>query len=291
MCVRWDSTSAVTAAQRTQIAQAASEQYEKWFQWLYGFDNFPFSKINVNVVGWAVRDTGLLEGDTSAIDVYTNKDKAGVPECAPACGRFYHQDGDYSGCPNGADRHYDQSLWLTDGLGGGFGGDWGQQVGKEYMLSTLRAENIHILLHEMGHTFGLDDFYDWTPTGVSNFIMLAGSATEITEFDGWMLRNWWYELSRNRGWQSASSDSNSPSSSSTLSPSQNPAVTSSPAPQQSDAFTAPPAASVTEIPQQAPTTTASPVTSSAASPATSSTPQQTAPVRGCKGRQGRKRSV
>lgn len=72
----------------------------------------------------------------------------------------------------------------------------------------------------MGHTFALDDckfsllpdcrvprtqaddsvVYDWTPTGITNFIMLAGSSAEITEFDGWMLRNWWYELSRNRGW-------------------------------------------------------------------------------------------
>lgn len=54
-----------------------------------------------------------------------------------------------------------------------------------------------------GHTFGLDDFYDWTPTGQESFIMNAGSATEITDFDGWMLRNWWYELSRDssRGWQ------------------------------------------------------------------------------------------
>lgn len=50
---------------------------------------------------------------------------------------------------------------------------------------------------------GLDDFYDWTPTGQDSFIMLAGAATEVTDFDGWMLRNWWYELSRDasRGWQ------------------------------------------------------------------------------------------
>jgi hypothetical protein len=34
--------------------------------------------------------------------------------------------------------------------------------------------------------------------------MLAGSATTITDFDGWMLRNWWYELSRNRKWQTGS---------------------------------------------------------------------------------------
>lgn len=51
-----------------------------------------------------------------------------------------------------------------------------------------------------GHSFGLDDFYDWTPTGVTSFIMNAGSSMVITEFDGWMLRNWWYELSRERGW-------------------------------------------------------------------------------------------
>ena len=37
--------------------------------------------------------------------------------------------------------------------------------------------------------------------------MHAGTATEITEFDGWMYRNWWYELSRNRGWQSGDSSS------------------------------------------------------------------------------------
>lgn len=38
------------------------------------------------------------------------------------------------------------------------------------------------------------DFYDWTPTGVTNFIMRAGSATQVTEFDIWMLRDWWRHL-------------------------------------------------------------------------------------------------
>lgn len=33
--------------------------------------------------------------------------------------------------------------------------------------------------------------------------MLAGSAMEVTDFDGWMFRNWWYELSRERGWQNS----------------------------------------------------------------------------------------
>ena len=88
----------------------------------------------------------------------------------------------------------DQSLWLTDGFQGGAGGDWGQRVGSDYFLDAMNQEDIHIVLHEMGHTFALDDFYDWTPTGISAFIMNAGAATKITEFDAWMARDWWRNL-------------------------------------------------------------------------------------------------
>lgn len=56
-----------------------------------------------------------------------------------------------------------------------------------------------------GHSFGLDDFYDWSPSGRNDdFIMSAGFVANITDFDGWMYRNWWYELSRERGWQKSS---------------------------------------------------------------------------------------
>ncbi|KAI9372372.1 hypothetical protein BJX61DRAFT_542780 [Aspergillus egyptiacus] len=193
-CVRWDSSQTVTAADREKIAAAASRSYNKWIAGLAGFDGWPYDTVEVNVVGYAVRDPSLLEGDTSGLDIYTTTDADGIPECDPACGRFFHQDGDYSGCPNGADRHYDESLWLTDGFQGGAGGDWGQRMGQEYFMQAIDQDNIHIYLHEIGHTFALDDFYDWTPTGVTNFIMLAGSATEITEFDIWMLRDWWRNL-------------------------------------------------------------------------------------------------
>ncbi|KAF7557279.1 hypothetical protein G7Z17_g759 [Cylindrodendrum hubeiense] len=205
MCVRWESKSSVTAAQRTKIATVVNEQYQKWFKWVYGYDNFPYTEVKVNVVGWAVTDKSLLEGDTTGLNIYTDTDSEGIPQCAEACGRYFHTDNDYSGCAAGADNHYDQSLWLTDGLSGGTGGDWGQRIGQEYFIEALDSENIHILQHEMGHTFGLDDFYDWTPTGITNFIMLAGSATEVTDFDGWMLRNWWYEISRERSWQTGTS--------------------------------------------------------------------------------------
>lgn len=157
VCVRWESSATVTAAQRAQVANAYEQQYQKWFEWLYGYDNFPFNSINVSVVGWAVRDASLLQGDTSNIDIYTDTDEGGVPQCAEECGRFFHQNSDYSSCPGGETHHYDQSLWLTEGMNGGAGGDWGQRIGKEYFMNALGQENIHILQHEMGHTFGLDD--------------------------------------------------------------------------------------------------------------------------------------
>lgn len=30
--------------------------------------------------------------------------------------------------------------------------------------------------------------------------MMAGSAFEVTEFDAWMLRQWWTKLKPERGW-------------------------------------------------------------------------------------------
>lgn len=157
MCVRWESSASITAAERTKIASVVDAQYQKWFKWVYGYDNFPYTAVKVNVVGWAVKDKSLLKGDTSGLNIYTDTDGEGIPQCAASCGRFFHQDNDYSGCAAGADNHYDQSLWLTDGLSGGTGGDWGQRIGREYFMEAIDAEDVHILEHEMGHTYGLDD--------------------------------------------------------------------------------------------------------------------------------------
>jgi hypothetical protein len=200
VCVRWESTSqTVTEAQRTQVQTAIQRSYKKWIDWLVGFEGFPYTTVPLSVVGWAVSNPNLLQGSTSGIDIYTTKDSGGIPECDPRCGRFFHQDNNYSQCPGGAARHYDFSVWLTPGFSGGAGGDWGARIATEYFMSNLNTENIHILLHELGHYFALDDFYDWTPTGVTNFIMLAGSATQITDFDGWMLRDWWRHLKSRYG--------------------------------------------------------------------------------------------
>jgi len=202
-CVRWDSAAHVTAAQRDAVAATLQRQYQKWMDQMLdngqGWNNWPYKQVPVKVVGWAVRDRAQLEWSDTSVDVYVNDIREDAPQCGEPCGRFFHQDGNYSGCPGGASHHYDHSLWLTAGFSGGAGGDWGQRIGSEYYLSNLNAENVHILLHEMGHTYGLDDFYDWDPTPGQGFIMKAGSATQITGLDQWMLRDFWRHLKSRYG--------------------------------------------------------------------------------------------
>ena len=204
-CVRWESDAPVSAALRDQIHAALKKQFGKWMAAMVesngaGHNAWPYTSVPVNIVGWAVKNRSTLQWSDNSVDIYAGMlDGAGAPQCAPDCGRFFHQDGNYSKCPGGAARHYDQSLWLTKGFQGGAGGDWGQRVGQEYFTSALGQENIHIYLHEVGHTFGLDDFYDWSPTGQCCFLMKAGSAAQITEFDKWMFRDFWRHLKSRYG--------------------------------------------------------------------------------------------
>ncbi|WP_199040741.1 hypothetical protein [Glycomyces salinus] len=198
-CVRWDSQNSVDASTRDAIEAKLQEQYDLWFDQMAGWDGFPFDRIEVEVVGWAAYDRDLLQWQDDSVDVYIGDIREDAPQCAEDCGRFFHQDGNYPDCPGGYDHHYDQSLWLTQGMGGGAGGDWGQRMGQEYFVDSLGASQVTIYLHEVGHTFGLDDFYDWTPTGQCCFIMNAGSSSTITEFDEWMLRDWWRHLKSRYG--------------------------------------------------------------------------------------------
>lgn len=199
-CVRWDSNNTVSAQTRDAIAAKLQQQYDLWFDQMAGWNDWPFEKIDVNVVGWAAYDRNLLQWSDNSVDIYIGDIREDAPQCAAACGRFFHQDGNYSQCPGGEPRHYDQSLWLTQGMGGGAGGDWGQRMGQEYFVNSLNSSQITIYLHELGHTFGLDDFYDWTPSGQCCFIMKAGSSSTITEFDEWMLRDWWRHLKSRYGY-------------------------------------------------------------------------------------------
>ncbi|KAF1772686.1 hypothetical protein GQ600_26150 [Phytophthora cactorum] len=51
------------------------------------------------------------------------------------------------------------SLWPKQGLGGGWGIYWGQQVNLDDMLEHLDDGELEIVSHEMGNGFGLPDFY------------------------------------------------------------------------------------------------------------------------------------
>jgi hypothetical protein len=198
-CVRWDSSAPVSATLRDQIHAALARQFAKWIDAVAGWNEWPYQQVPVRVVGWAVRDRSTLQWTDNSVDIYVNDIRENAPQCATACGRFFNRNGSYPNCPGGNARHYDMSLWLTAGFGGGHGGDWGQRMGSEYFVNNRNNENITILLHEIGHSFGLDDFYDWTPTGVCCFIMKAGTSGSITEFDRWMFRDWWRHLKSRYG--------------------------------------------------------------------------------------------
>jgi hypothetical protein len=163
----------------------------------------------VTVVGWAVQDATTLSGTVPAEQaVYVNTlGNDGVPKCADACYFGSHTNGSYPDCMGGAAKHFDMSLWLTYGMGlAGFGSDSWQQVDLDV------SKYQHILGHEMGHGFGLPDFYSGGPNdfftietgadakglGEAGFIMQAGSAATVTAFDGWMLRQMWQKFERTR---------------------------------------------------------------------------------------------
>lgn len=216
-CVRVDlktnpggSGTVITAEQRAQYQQLLETWLNSWVEtWLKGWGCWPYAHVPVKITGWAVQSAGTLSGNVDASQaVYVNTlDNDGVPQCADACYRGAHQDGNFANCPGGADQHFDLSLWLTYGMGlNGFGYDWGQQVDLDV------AKYQHILGHEMGHGFGLPDFYsgganDFFTVETSaeaqalsdaGFIMQAGSAATVTTFDGWMLRQMWNKFERAR---------------------------------------------------------------------------------------------
>ncbi|KAF2428261.1 hypothetical protein EJ08DRAFT_671442 [Tothia fuscella] len=175
-CVRWDSKKTAIPEIRRQI-DAALKRRPQWMDVYAGFDGWPYKEVAVKVTGWSVRSLSLLPGYNASegFTLYNDKDRGGVPQCSEKCGRFFHQNNDYSKCPGGVASHYDMSLWLTDGMNGG-------ATRNRRFLSALNSntQDFHIFLHEMGHTFALDDYYTWKPPG----------AMYITEFDAWMIRDW-----------------------------------------------------------------------------------------------------
>lgn len=225
--VRWQSYKTVTYEQRQQFEKLASDCVNAWNDYLRGYDGWEYDHIDVKVVGWAVLDKSCLldlhddeivydnliepydsQYDTSnGIEVIPDK----LPSAPSELSRFDHfTDKSYS-YPGGLDKRFDMYLWATQGFPsiGGAGGDWGQRLSDDAYLNMLDGSNLHVLVHEIGHGFGITDFYGENgandgppPSGFPDdgtSIMMAGSSMEIKDFDGWMLRCIWSHIKDEEG--------------------------------------------------------------------------------------------
>ena len=222
--VRWQSYKTVTYEQRQQFEKMASDCINAWNDYLKGYDGWQYDHIDVKVVGWAVLDKSclldlhddevvwdnLIEPYDSQYD--TSNGYETIPDKLPSApselSRFDHftdKNYQYPGT------RFDMYLWCTQGFPaiGGAGGDWGQRMSDDAYLGMLGGQNLHVLEHEIGHGFGITDFYggegeqDGYPVGGfpgnGTSIMMAGSSMEITDFDGWMLRYIWSNIKDEAG--------------------------------------------------------------------------------------------
>ncbi|KAE9004344.1 hypothetical protein PF011_g12487, partial [Phytophthora fragariae] len=54
-CVRWDNEQKLTKAVASKFQAMIQNQMNLWNQWLAGYDCWPYQKIDISVVGFAVR--------------------------------------------------------------------------------------------------------------------------------------------------------------------------------------------------------------------------------------------
>lgn len=201
-CVRWGSSSdSVSPELRSAIEDTLSRGVNEWFQYLVGYDCFPYPSVDVAVTGWATTNRDLLQWQDDAVPIYvTAGDGDGLPSCGDQCSSIRQGlDSAFPNCDGGYTNHYDQMLSLQDGLGNtGFGGNDGQWVDLDGYVGSTDGGLYHIWLHEFGHGIGFPDYYDWDAWGNGeeppNSVMVAGRAIVVTEWDSWMMRRTWSEF-------------------------------------------------------------------------------------------------
>ncbi|KAG6613006.1 Neutral zinc metallopeptidase, Zn-binding site [Phytophthora cinnamomi] len=193
-CIRWDSKTKLTKSVASKFEAMLNRQYKAWNQWLIGYDCWPYNDIKVKITGFAVKDSSALDwNDNSLGKIYEGElDGDGYPRCSQGCYRFYDNGAaawsDTSSCQA---QPWDIYLWPRAGLEGGLGDDSGQEVNMENMLASLDDEQLTIIAHEIGHGFGLPDFYESSDKPANDFpacLMDAGTSATVTPSDGWMLR-------------------------------------------------------------------------------------------------------
>ncbi len=230
--VKWQSYKQITLEQRQQMEVMLSDAINAWTDYLVGYDGWPYDTIDVNIVGWAVIDAScildpqadeIIYTDTKYYDSQydTSNGYETIPDKEPYApdelSRFYHFEHrleagfDAYQYPGGLDKRFDMYMWATQGFPsiGGCGGDWGQRLSDDAYLNMLGGSNIHVQVHEVGHGFGITDFYGgegesngYPPGGFpggGTSIMMAGSSAVITDFDAWLLRYIWSQIKDESG--------------------------------------------------------------------------------------------
>lgn len=222
--IRWQSYKTVTLEQRKQFEALVEKSINDWTDWLKDYEDWPYDHVTVKVVGWAVLDRNCLldlQPDEVVYDnLISDYDSSGdtsngvetIPDKLPSApiensraDHFMEAGYVYPG------ERFDMYLWGTQGFPsiGGCGGDWGQRLSDDAYLNMLSGVGLHVLEHELGHGFGMTDFYggegeaDGFPPGGfpgnGTSLMMAGSSMEITDFDGWMLRYFWSKIHNEEG--------------------------------------------------------------------------------------------
>ncbi|EGZ14708.1 hypothetical protein PHYSODRAFT_333091 [Phytophthora sojae] len=174
--------------------KAEVEPYDNWIM-----DHIVANKGTLNYcVRWdskktqpTIQATDLEWLDDSLGKIYIGDlvDK-GSPQCHD--NRYRSVDGSpggwsvYSSCDG---KPFDISLWATQNLGGGWGIYNFQQVDLDDMVAHLDTDELTIVSHDMGHGFGLPDFYEEPqPLNFKLCLMDALSTPTIKDTDGWMVR-------------------------------------------------------------------------------------------------------
>ncbi|CAM4503361.1 dockerin [Paenibacillus macerans] len=207
--VRWQSAKNLALQQRQDIERMLGRQLNNWTKHLKGYDGWPYGDIPVKVVGWAVANPAQILNKQPNEIVYTQtivdelsktdpRIPAALPVAPSALSRFDHFTDPNYAYPGGLDKRFDMYLWGTTNFGGGAGGDWGQRMSDDYILSTVNNNEIQITEHEIGHGFGMPDFYGENDRPQGGFpvptIMWAGNSAKITDWDIWLLRYTWSQL-------------------------------------------------------------------------------------------------
>ncbi|KAL4146894.1 hypothetical protein PRNP1_010650 [Phytophthora ramorum] len=192
-CVRWDNDLKLTKSVASKFQAMIEKQINLWNRWLVGYNCWPIEKIDITVVGFAVRDKSIMDwSDDSLGTIYEGiLDAEGSPQCPDECYKHKGQaaSADTSACKG---KPFDMSLWPSTKPGDGAigtGGDWGQRVEVNDMLGAMDNEEMVVLLHEMGHGFGLPEMYvaENKPSGYPACVM--DESLTLTDGDGWLVRS------------------------------------------------------------------------------------------------------